>query len=78
MAQSYQAQKHYTSEVENEYFVMSARCRYEVWIESDEITLRGPGVHESSDREEIPSFISHEDLAIYIVLMFENGLWPRE
>lgn len=78
MAQSYAAQRVYDSNDESDIRVMSARCQYTVWFNRDECTLVGPGVRETQQLDDLPKFDSDEDRAIYIVLLFENGLWPDE
>jgi hypothetical protein len=78
VSQSYTSQRHFSSEIEVELFVSSSRCRYRVWIQSDEVTLLGPGVNEQADRDNLPQFDTFEDLGVYLVLMFESGLWPEE
>ncbi len=78
MTQSYMAQKIYSNDREEEVQVTSARCRYMVWLSGGEVSLFGPGVRESSDEEDYEKFDSFEDFAIHVVLLFENGLWPRE
>lgn len=75
--QSYHAHKLYDSEEEIELLVSSNRCQYKVWISEGEVSLAGPGVDESEDIGADPRFEDVEDFALYIVLMFENGLWPR-
>lgn len=74
--QSYSAHEVYSSDDEKEFVVTSTRCLYKVWISEGEVSLTGPGVDESEDIGLDPKFDSAEDFAIYIVLMFESGLWP--
>lgn len=76
--QNYFSRKIYSSEGTSEILVSSDRCRYAVWIEPDSITIRGPGVNEKTEGEEHPAFDSVEDLAIYLILLFESGLWPGD
>ena len=76
--QIYSAWTLYTSEYESEIRVKSSRCLYVVWVDEDEITLRGPGVEETGSRESFPEFDSIEDLAIVVVIRFENSDWPKE
>ncbi len=78
MTQTYQSQKIYDNDEEREAIVMSKRCRYTVWLARGEVSLRGPGVVETSPADELPFFDSFEDLAIHVVLLFENGLWPKD
>ena len=78
MSQSYEARTMFSSDREKEVAVLSKRCRYHAWINKDEVTLFGPGVNEVVDRESLPDNLPAEDLAIHIVLLFENGLWPSE
>lgn len=75
--QNYQARIRYTEEQETQVMVSSSKCTYQVWIE-DEVTLVGPGVHESASFENLQQIDDVEDFAILIVLLFENGLWPTE
>ena len=77
MTQSYSASKIYSNDREREAMVHSKRCQYTVWLSNDRVSLRGPGVDESCSAHELPMFDSFEDLAIHIVLLFENGLWPE-
>jgi len=82
MSQSYQSARIFSNDREQEAHVQSARCRYQVWISNGEVSLFGPGVREVCDEGEmipnLDNFDSFEDFAIYIVLLFENGLWPEE
>jgi hypothetical protein len=77
MSQTYTAQKLHSSDKEREIQVCSKRCRYLVWINDEDISLFGPGVREKAETFE-QQFESSEDLAIYTVLLFENGLWPED
>jgi len=77
MAQSYSAQRIYNSPRESDIRVQSARCLYSVWFNDDECTLIGPGVRETITSN-LHDFDSDEDKAIYLVLLFENGLWPED
>lgn len=74
--QVYNSRELYSGDKEKEFLVSSNRCQYVVWISEDEVSLKGPGVDESTDLEESLEFDSTEDQAIYFVLLFENGLWP--
>ena len=82
MSQSYQAARVFSNNNEQEAHVSSARCRYQAWISNGEVSLFGPGVRESCDEAEmnpgLSDFDSFEDFAVYIVLLFENGLWPED
>lgn len=78
MSQTYMAQRIYSNDREEEVQVVSARCLYRVWLSDGEISLFGPGVQETSDEEDYEKYDSFEDFAIHVVLLFENGLWPRD
>lgn len=78
MTQSYISNKVYSNDREREARVMSKRCLYQVWLSGSEISLRGPGVSEDGPADEFEMFESFEDLAIQVVLLFENGLWPKD
>ena len=81
MTQRYVATKMFQSDTERELQVQSSKCLYFVWINEEEVTLRGPGVREGSDVESLPKTngkLDDEDFAIMLVLLFENGLWPEE
>lgn len=78
MAQSYSAQRIFDSHRESDIRVTSARCLYTIWSNQDECMLIGPGVQETTTLEGLPTFDSDEDRAIYLVLLFENGLWPDD
>ena len=77
MSQSYRAQKIYDNDRERQAQVQSNNCQYTVWLSGNTISLIGPGVNESSAADEFPIFDSFEDLAVQVVLLFENGLWPK-
>lgn len=78
MSQNYTAQKLRQDSEGAEVQVCSKLCRYLVRINEDEIGLLGPGVSEKTEAFEDLDFGADEDLAIYVVLLFENGLWPED
>ena len=78
MTQKYSANKMYASDAEREVQVTSDKCQYWVWINDEEITLRGPGVREAGTFPETNGKLDDEDFAIFVVMLFENGLWPEE
>lgn len=73
MAQRYESRMIFSSEVEQEIMVTSSRCIYKVWITDNEISIDGPGVDESYYKDNAPD-LDGEDLAIWSILMFENGI----
>lgn len=73
--QTYSANTTYTGEHEKQISVSSNKCRYQVQINNEELRLIGPGVDESSDYENLPTFDNDEDMAIFAVMLFENGIW---
>ena len=80
MPQSYRASLLFSGERETELQVQSDKCLYYVWLNEEEVSLRGPGVRESSGVDDLPDTngkLDDEDFAILLVLLFENGLWPR-
>lgn len=80
MNQQYSARLVYTSDSEREVQVTSAKCHYWIWLSEEDCTLRGPGVRENSQVDELPKTggkLDDEDFAILLVLLFENGLWPK-
>lgn len=58
--------------------VRSKLCLYTVWLDEDYTRLVGPGVDETDESAMLPEFDSIEDTAIYIVMLFESGLFPTE
>jgi len=78
MTQSYSATKIYSNDREKEARVHSNRCLYTVWLSHGKVSLAGPGVDECCLAHELPLFDSFEDLAVYVTILFENGLWPEE
>ena len=78
MSQSYSANNFFASEVEAEVLVQSSKCRYHIWITADDVTLVGPGVNETGDFPTMEGKLDNEDFAIFVVMLFENGLWPEE
>ena len=77
MSQKYTAHSMFAGENEREVVIESDKCRYWVWINEDEATIRGPGVRETGDFPETNGKLDDEDFAILIIMLFENGLWPE-
>ena len=71
--QHYTATKIYTGDKEAQINVASNRCVYGVWITDDIVTIVGPGVNERLIIDELPQIDEVEDLAIFAVILFENG-----
>lgn len=77
MSQRYSASKMFVNDAEREVQVSSDKCQYWVWINEEEVTVRGPGVRESGELPIVNGKLDDEDFAIFVVLLFENGLWPE-
>lgn len=77
MSQRYTASIMFANDNEREVQVSSDKCQYWVWINEDEITVRGPGVREAGSFPSTPGKLDDEDFSIYTILLFENGLWPE-
>lgn len=78
MSQRYSANKVFTSDAEREVQVASEKCQYWIWINEEEATLRGPGVREVGSFPKTIGKLDDEDFAIFVVMLFENGLWPED
>jgi hypothetical protein len=54
------------------YTVQSKLTYYSVQVNVDEITLTGPGLVETLDRDEFPADLTTEAIALLAVLTFED------
>lgn len=79
MSQSYHAQHRRTMNKDSSHLeVSSSLCTYQVFLANEHILLVGPGVSEDLEGHTFPHFESKEDFAIYLVILWENGLWPED
>ena len=78
--QNYTARIYRKEDDEVEVYVVGIKCAYHVHLNKDNTILRGPGVYEISELDvtDYDDDMPETDLAIIVVLLFENGLWPRD
>ncbi len=79
--QKYEANKLLQDDDELQVQVCSKNCRYFISLDKSYVYLHGPGVKLMSEYdgiEQIVGMADPEDIAVLVVLLFENGLWPEE
>ena len=74
MALSFAARLQYSDKGKREYsvHVQTSKTFYSVAITPEKVYLIGPGLREEYEREDYPAEISHEGLAIMVVLQWEE------